>query len=319
MTKEERVKAALAGQAVDRAPFSFWYHFRHEPETGEGFVRATLDFYRTYDPDLLKVMHDTPYEMPVDKPLFEHADDWRQLPVNPPDSGCFGEQLRSLRHIAEDKNDDAPMIDTVHSVFATAQRVTNGRILEQLDENPDVVASGLKRLAAALANYAKSAVENGCAGIFLAVSGADARTLPSERYADVFLPLDRLVLSGASDGWCNVVHLHGDDLHWDALAPLVDGAHAVSWSDRAAGPGLGDARARTGKCLVGGVNERLIGGYTPEQVRAEVAEAVGQTGGRGLIVAPGCAVPTETPPANLRAIKEATEPSPSGESFPRIL
>ncbi len=305
MTKAERVRAALSGAETDRAPFSFWYHFRREPEAGEGFARATLDFYRAYDPDLLKVMHDTPYQLPVDNPVFETAEDWKLLPVNPPDAGSFGEQLRSLKMIAADKNDDAPMIDTVYSVFATAQKITGGRLLEQLDADRDGVTNGLKRLAAALAGYAKSAVENGCAGVFLAVSGADAQTMPAERYREQFLPLDRLVLSGAADGWCNVVHLHGDDLHFDALLPVVEQAHAVSWSDRTAGPSLSEARARTGKCLVGGVNERLIGGYTPEQVRAEAADAVSQVGGRGILVAPGCTVPTETPPANLRAFQEA--------------
>jgi uroporphyrinogen decarboxylase len=305
MTKAERVNAALSGAETDRVPFSLWYHFRREPEAGEGFARATLDFYRTYDPDVLKVMHDTPYELPVDNPVFETAEDWKLLPVNPPDAGCFGEQLRSLRMIAADKNDDAPMIDTVFSVFATAQKITEGRLLEHLDANPEGVTNGLKRLAAALAGYAKSVVENGCAGIFLAISGADEGTMPADRYREQFLPLDRLVLSGAVDGWCNIVHLHGDDLHFDMLLPLVEQAHAVSWSDRAAGPSLSQARARTGKCLVGGVNERLIGGYTPEQVRAEVADAVSQVNGRGILIAPGCAVPTETPPANLHAFKEA--------------
>lgn len=312
--KSERVRAALAGDVADRAPFSLWYHFRHEPESGEGFVRATLDFYRTYHPDLLKVMHDTPYELPVDKPVFDQAEDWAHLPVNPPDAGCFGEQLRSLRRIVEYKSDDAPVIDTVFSVFAQAQRITGGRVLEQLEQNPAVVTMGLKRLAAALAGYAKAVVEQeGCSGIFLAVSGADVGTMTGERYRDHFLPLDQLVLSGAFGGWCNLVHLHGEDLHWDVLSPLVELTGAVSWSDRAAGPGLADVRTRTGKCVVGGVNEQRIGGYTPEQVRAEIADAVAQVKGQGLIVAPGCAVPTETPPANLHAFRDALEPG-SGAS-----
>ncbi len=308
MTKAERVRAALAGEAPDRAPFSLWYHFRHEPESGEGFVRATLDFYRAYEPDVLKVMHDTPYELPVDMPVFEQPEDWKLLGVNPPDMGAFGEQLRSLRHIAEHKNDDTPMLDTLYSVFAVAQKITGGQVLEQLDAEPEVVTSGLRRLAAALAGYAKAAVEDaGCAGVFLAVSGADAQTMPAARYEELFLPLDRLALSGAAGGWCNIVHLHGDDLHAEMLLPLVEQAQAVSWSDRAAGPGLAHFQQRTARCVVGGVNERRIGGYAPEQVRAEVADALAQTGGRGVIIAPGCAVPTETPPANLHAIKEAVE------------
>lgn len=311
MTKSERVRAALTGGQVDQTPFSLWYHFRREPETGDGFVRATLDFYRQYDPDLLKVMNDVGYEMPVDTPVYAHAADWAHFPVNPPDSGCFGESLRSLRHIAAGKNDDAPMVETVLSVFATAQQITEGRLLEHLEEDPETVKHGLAKLAAALAGYAKAAVEEaGCAGIFLAVLGATADTMPAERYADVFLPLDRMVLSGAAAGWCNLVHLHGDDLHRDMLLPLIESAHGVSWSDRAAGPTLAEMRALTGKCLVGGVNEQRIGGYSPEQVRNEAADALSQTnGGRGLILAPGCAVPTETPPANLHAFKTAAADS----------
>ena len=308
MNQAERIRAALAGEAPDRAPFSLWYHFRREPETGDGFVRVTLDFYRTYEPDLLKVMHDTPYEMPVDNPVFETPEDWKLLPVNPPEAGGFGEHLRSLRHIAEHKNDDAPIIDTVSSVFATAQRITEGRVLEHLQAEPETVKAGLQRLAAALAGYARAVVEAaGAAGIFLAVSGADAQTMPTAQYEEIFLPLDKMVLSGAAGGWCNVVHLHGDDLPMERLLPLIEQAHAVSWSDRAAGPELSEVRTQTGKCVVGGVNERLIGGYAPEQVRAEIAEALARTGGRGVIIAPGCAVPTETPPANLRAFKEAVE------------
>jgi uroporphyrinogen decarboxylase len=306
--KAARVRAALAGEVADRPPFSLWYHFRHEPETGEGFVRATLDAYRAYDVDLLKVMHDVPYELPIEKPVFTEPADWTMLPVNPPDAGGFGEQLRSLRQIREYKNDDAPVIDTIASVFAHGQRITQGRLLEQLDAEPDVVMAGLKRLAAALAGYAMATLENGGDGIFLAVAGADAGTLAAERYVEQFLPLDQLVLGSVAAGWCNVVHLHGDDLHFDALRPLTERAHAVSWSDRAAGPSLSEARARSVRCVVGGVDERRIAGYTPEQVRDEIADAVAQTGGgRGLIVAPGCSVPTETPPANLRAFKEAVE------------
>jgi len=314
MTKHERVRAALAGDPVDRPPFAFWYHFRGVPPVGDAFVRATLDFYRDYEPDLLKVMHDAPYDMPVDHPVLEEPGDWRMLPINPPDSGSFGEQIRALRNIRDYKNDDAPLIETVPSAFTVAEQLTNGRTLEMLDKDPAAVMTGLKHLAAAYASYAKAAIEEaGCAGIFLAVNGASGGVMGAERYAADFLPLDRLVLAGAFEGWCNIVHLHGDDLHLDAALPLIEQAHAVSWSDRAYGPSLSDVRARTGKCVVGGVNERLVGGYTRTQVTDEVADALAQTdGGRGLIVAPGCTVPTETAPATLRAFEAAVGGAPAG-------
>jgi hypothetical protein len=149
VTKAERVRAALAGEVADRAPFAFWHHFRDVPPIGDPFVRATLDFYDTYDPDLLKVMQDGSYEMPVDTPVYERAEQWRDLPVNPPDSGVFGEQIRSLQTIAAHKSDDAPVLATVTSVFLEAQRITGGRLPEMLDADPDVVLAGLKALAAA--------------------------------------------------------------------------------------------------------------------------------------------------------------------------
>ncbi|NTU83994.1 MAG: uroporphyrinogen decarboxylase, partial [Chloroflexales bacterium] len=38
-----------------------------------------------------------------------------------------------------------------------------------------------------------------------------------------------------------------------------------------------------------------------EAVRAQVADAIAQTGGRSYIVAPGCVMPIPTPERNIRA------------------
>jgi uroporphyrinogen-III decarboxylase len=54
-----------------------------------------------------------------------------------------------------------------------------------------------------------------------------------------------------------------------------------------------------------GVDEVNIKSMTVEQVKQQVREAIEQTRGRGIIVAPGCAVPTDTPPELLLAIREA--------------
>jgi uroporphyrinogen decarboxylase len=43
---------------------------------------------------------------------------------------------------------------------------------------------------------------------------------------------------------------------------------------------------------------------TPGVVRAERDAAVESTGGRGVLVAPGCSVPPEAPAANLRAVTD---------------
>jgi len=62
MTKMERVLAALQKQEVDRVPFSAYMHSTVHHKTVEKFTEFTLDFYRKYNPDYIKVMFDENYE-----------------------------------------------------------------------------------------------------------------------------------------------------------------------------------------------------------------------------------------------------------------
>ena len=82
---------------------------------------------------------------------------------------------------------------------------------------------------------------------------------------------------------------------------------ALSWEDRLAGPPLAEARRRTGKCLIGGVDHRRALTASRDEVRAEALDAIRQTGGRGFILAPGCTLLDPTPEANLRALGEAAK------------
>jgi uroporphyrinogen-III decarboxylase len=46
---------------------------------------------------------------------------------------------------------------------------------------------------------------------------------------------------------------------------------------------------------------------TPEQVRAQVRDAIEQTDGIGLIVTAGCVISTDTPEENITAARKAVE------------
>jgi uroporphyrinogen decarboxylase len=58
--------------------------------------------------------------------------------------------------------------------------------------------------------------------------------------------------------------------------------------------------------VVGGVNDRqtLLNGPV-EAIWAEVQDAIAQTGGRRLMVGPGCVIPTNTPDTHVRAAVNA--------------
>jgi uroporphyrinogen decarboxylase len=82
---------------------------------------------------------------------------------------------------------------------------------------------------------------------------------------------------------------------------------AVSYSIHNRGnPPLAEAQRLTGKAVMGGVEQRrvLVGGPSVT-IERQVRAAVSSTGGRRLLVAPGCSVPPRAPQANLRLMMKA--------------
>ena len=66
------------------------------------------------------------------------------------------------------------------------------------------------------------------------------------------------------------------------------------------------APAMTSICHAGGIDhERNLVLGMPDEVAAEVRDAVAQVGGRGLILAPGCGVPLLVSQQNLEAARRA--------------
>jgi uroporphyrinogen decarboxylase len=88
---------------------------------------------------------------------------------------------------------------------------------------------------------------------------------------------------------------------FDRLAQLP--GHAWNWDDRATPPTLKDAAAMVPGAVIGGLHQwKTLHSGTPNQAIAETQDAIAQTGGRGLIVGPGCVLPMNTPDANVAAV-----------------
>jgi uroporphyrinogen decarboxylase len=101
--------------------------------------------------------------------------------------------------------------------------------------------------------------------------------------------------------WGIILHLHGEQPRFE-LADRYP-IDAVSWEDRDTAPSIAEGLARTRRCLVGGVGRTGPLAYgTADAVAAQVREAISQTNGRRLIVAPGCVVPVTAPEDNLQAM-----------------
>ncbi|MCW5935390.1 MAG: hypothetical protein KIT45_14010 [Fimbriimonadia bacterium] len=324
MNRRERVLRAVRGEAADRLPFSFWYHFRTEPwfpkalqpDTGpaapglletyiKGMSQAELGFWNRYQPDLLKVMHDIPYEMPVDCPQIESPDDWTRLPELDPDAGHFGAQLQMLRRLRAQLPADVPMIETVFNVFYYAHKMCGKESLSYYADAPEKIHIGLKTIQRNLLAYVKACLQV-CDGIYFAVNGISEDTAPRELYERHIRDYDLELLESAQESPLNVLHVHGyGELYADLLVDAP--AAIICWSDRACTLSLKAGKALFGRCVMGGLNEKSLPQDSPEQIEQEARDAFEQAGTSGFILAPGCAVDTDIAPERLMTIRSFAE------------
>jgi len=311
MTSTERVRAALAGEQVDRVPFCFWHHFKPQG-SGLRMAELTMDFFRkTFDLDIVKIMPDLPYPAP-EQPITQ-ADQWSSLPVLGIDTPIFQEQLICIRSLRSQLGKDFPLILTIFSPLTqTFQFAGKTQAIVHARENPEAFQQGLAVLASNLRILTGAAIEAGASGIFFSTMGATNIDFTPEEYAIFGHPYDLQALEGTKEGWLNVIHVHADPDQVDDQIYFENflnyPVQVISWSDRLTGPSLSEAHSMTDKCLMGGLAERgpiTHGGET--EIENEIMAAVTQTKGRRLILANGCSVPDDTPEEWLHVARKLVD------------
>jgi len=302
MNKIERVTSALKGEEADRPPFSFWYHFGLQHRPGRDHAKAEIDFYRAYDLDFLKVMSDYPYPLPPGLEAIETEDDWNRIEPVASSNPCWTEQLSALEMINDAIGKEAMFIETIFSPWTTARRLARaGGVEKARQHSPELLLAAMDSIATTLADYAKESLKRGAAGIFLSLGAASGDVMTAEEYQTWGRPFDLKILEAVRDAPFNVVHIHGKRIHFDSVLDYP--AAAFNWSHFATAPSLGEGKSRSGKTVMGGVDESVASHVSAPEIREQIANTICEIGTLGLIVTPGCSVPTDTREASLRAIK----------------
>ena len=312
-------------RVADRPPVGAWGHTYREEWSPEALASITVKRARQFGWDFVKFQPRAssfaeafgsvykPAGHPSKGPVLLSAavpglDSWRKVKlVNPK---AMDDQVESIGMVARELGRDVPVIQTVFSPITVGGYLvgkSSARVRRELRQHPELVRPALDRIAEALVDFGRRLVEAGAAGIFYAISGYTSKDAMSESlYRDTLLPYDVGVLGQMpATAWFNVVHLCGSNLNF-GLARDVP-AHAVSWSVHNQGnPSLAEGRKLSGRPVMGGLGQRasLLYGPPPE-VEAEVRRAVDETGGRGLLLAPGCSVPPRAKDVNLAAMVTA--------------
>jgi uroporphyrinogen decarboxylase len=306
LNKIERVMNTLEGREVDRPPFGFWYHFGLQHMPGRYHAEAEIDFYQAYDLDFLKVMNDYAYPLPEGTEALCDEDGWRRVePVNLK-AGAWSEQLAALSIIKNALAKEAMFVETVFSPWTTARRLTpTGSLTEARNLFPQTLLTAMDSIATSLAEYAAEAIARGASGIFLSLGAATDDVMTAEEYQIWGRPFDLKILEAVKESPFNILHIHGRHIHFDPLMSYP--ASAINWSHATTEPSLQEGRRRSGKAVMGGIDETASAHLSPAEMRKRIAEAIRGFAGTGLIVAPGCSVATDTPERTLRAIKDAIE------------
>jgi uroporphyrinogen decarboxylase len=322
-THRERIQAAIKGEIIDRTPVALWRHFPVDDQSPELLASAHLNYQQNYDFDLMKVtpassfclkdwgvedewVGDTEGTRRYTRRVIQAPEDWDSLAVLEPTSPHLAGQLECLRSIRASLSPDTPLLQTIFSPLAQAKNLAgNDLLLDHLRHHPHSVMKGLKTITETTRLFIEAAHATGIDGIFYAIQHAQGQFLSLEEYRSFGLIFDRETIEPAQDLWCNMLHLHGQQVHFELAAELP--FQIVNWHDRETPPSLSEARQHFKGVACGGMRQGTLVYRDVEEVRKEAADAIQQTGGRSFLLGTGCVVPVIASHGNLMAARNSVE------------
>lgn len=334
LTREQRIKAALKLEEVDRVPVSAWMHLSEHDQDPVSLAEATVEFIEKYDFDFVKMMpfgtysvqdwgakltiYCDKYKEPiVAEPGIKVPEDYLKLDVLQANHGTWGKQLQFTHELSKRIRKDTPYVQTIFSPFSTLRKLAGPKLLEDVKNHPEKVHTALEVITETTINFVKAHLDTGVHGFFLATQNATPDVMTQEDFRAFGIDYDLQVMKAYQDEtYFNIIHLHGDNVYFE----LVDKEYPVScinWHDRHTAPSLAEARKISNKCFLGGIQEvpyfvgnvlhydSILATKNAEDILAHAKEALHSIGDRGLILGPGCVADPKTPEENLHALRQA--------------
>ena len=149
------------------------------------------------------------------------------------------------------------------------------------------VKAGLRAITESTCALVQRVIEMGADGIFFATQLSSYAAGEESFYREYGMPYDLAVLS-ASSGWCNVLHAHGKDIMFPLLRKYP--VQIFNWHAWESLPEIDEAQALTWKCIMAGLERMDITGGRKNEIEYRIYETLRQTGGRKVILSPGCVI-----------------------------
>src|SRR5258706_3170438 len=321
-THRNCMEDCLSGKILDRAPVALWRHFPVDDQSQETLAAATLHWQKAYDWDLVKVTPASSFCLKdwgvedawtgdgegtrgYTRRVIFNTEDWTRLTVLDPDAPHLAAQLKCLSLIRNELPRATPLVQTIFSPLAQVKTLVGGEYLSiHRRQDPQAVKQGLEVIAESTRRFVKAAIQKtGIDGIFYAVQHAQSELLNQAEFFEFGRSFDLPVLASAKPLWLNLLHLHGNNVYFDAVAEYP--VQVINWHDRDTAPSLADALTRFQGVLCGGLSRETMVYGNAAAVQAEAANAFEQTDARRLLLGTGCVTPIIAPHGNLLAAREA--------------
>jgi uroporphyrinogen decarboxylase len=327
MNKKERVEAALRGEKVDRVPVSVWGHDYEREWSVQSLAESTAENYNRYDWDYAVICPRNSYLVEGWKAKYTRASeknkppvcvyspirssaDWKRLRPLEPDYGVLGEHLRVIQLVNHEVGYDAHFAQTLLSPLGVARRLAGNSaepMLLTMKEDRRSLHTALRIITETLIHYAIACLEYGASGIYYSTDDwASESRLTQDQYREYGEQYDLEFFDAIkSRSKFTILHNSGDHIYFDLLSSYQ--VQAIHWPSYLEGnPGLLEGRRRSGKAVMGGINEQsLAKGSSAARIQDEIGSVLEENGSEGLLLAPGKPILPETPAKNLDAIRRA--------------
>jgi uroporphyrinogen decarboxylase len=304
LTHKERVDRALRGQELDRPPFTFYHHYKRP--TAQLEAQDHLEFHRTYNTDIVKIMNDFDYPRSTTGKWYE---------LKPLDSP-FPDQLATLQLVRDGLNGGAYFIDTIYGPYMTAmilfqsqpqfaslpksEEVQDEQIRSLYDfqqQNADAWHSALEAITQSTINHIRHIKNIGASGALVSIFNAESKFGSVADYRRYTRPYDKRVFDALADTKLTVLHLHY--LERPYLDQFQDfNAPVIQYSVKTSGIPISEVRKQYSQPIAGGVDEIDFEKLTTAEIRDQWTEARREAGTK-YIAAPGCSVPNSSTPEEL--------------------
>ncbi|MDR2706617.1 MAG: hypothetical protein LBC02_12630 [Planctomycetaceae bacterium] len=168
INKREKLLSVLDQSKPNQyVPAAFFMHF---PEKfGEDAAKRHINYFRATNMDIVKVQ----YELSLPRLEIQKPEDWEKVPVYKTD--YFEPVLALIEYVAKELKSEALIIPTVFGTFTQIVQTAGNiqKVLEHAQENPDIVAKGIKNLTESLLNYVSEAIKRGADGFYYSIQGGD--------------------------------------------------------------------------------------------------------------------------------------------------